>query len=664
MSATVKHIPTTSSANLDDYLGREKQGNDLPRVLYEAGQHCRPETAKTEFRALREEHGRQGETRTARGKYVVPDDPGEATHLKVGKNWRAAKAGETATHQRIEPRVPLEKRPEAFHFIYSFDLATVNPDDPEQCRRAFEAVVAFREQDTPGTQSKFVAHGDAHGSKAAIERGEGGKFHVHEAMNAVVHSDMGVDGRAFEAGQRVAGPITHVDSFRERWDRFLETRGHEFGLSPQDRGLLPEVGSHEYGAVRNTNKDFWSRENGEISDHDRARRGLETAFESLSKDPSNMAGLSRSEQLQRLADEVAVSGDVDLKLRTTKTGKSKLRSFVVPGRTQAIGATRLGARYDNDGLAEQLDLIARGQWKPYERPHVGPAMQIPELSDDEIAELQTEVDEVAQEHRRDIDPPENDVDEAVPLERSSERPHDHKAATADVAAAKEGPARTPEAQETRTPIDQPGKAAGEVREPMSVGDKDAARESTTRALRRLRRERQVGVLDSEQMQGAEVIGVVHKERADGGAYVDFQLTASGRGSARQPGLHLQAKRLTRMRDGRKVEGTRTWQQLTEKQYQQVLAAAGDNRADAGGKPVLAFCGNVMPAIDGGYTVNTNSLSPSRTAPIGSDVLDKQRASEDRAREREKERLTGSDRANDAFSAAEDRDRSDDRAVSL
>lgn len=417
MSATMKIIPSDSSGHCVDYLGevgpvsvvdRMERGenNERVRVLFASGQHCRPETAKAEFRALREEHGREGEMRTVPSKYIAQDqlpDGLEPTHLKVGKNWRAAKANEAATHYRQEPLLDQEKRSEAYHYIISFAPDTVNRDDSEACRQAFEAVEAMWAQDYPGTQAKLVAHGDAKGSKDAKERGEEGKFHVHIAANAIIHSEMEVDGRTYKPGQRMAGALTNVDTMRERWDKFLETRGHEFGLEPQDRQVLPEVGSKEYrDKPRRTNQDYWENDRGQISDHDRARRGLETAFEKLAEDPSTMAKLDQNERMQRLASEVGTTGDLELKLRTQKSdGQQKIRSFMVPDRKQAIGHTKLGGRYANDGVQEQLELIAQGQWKPYERSRSGPLKPITELDDTEVAHLQRTADGLATQEAQD-----------------------------------------------------------------------------------------------------------------------------------------------------------------------------------------------------------------------------------------------------------------------
>lgn len=366
MSATVKHISSNSSADLNRYLESEQKNADTPRVMYEWGQHCRPETAAADFRALRIAHGRQGELRRLPASYVVPEHPTDATHLKVGKNWRAAKEHETATHRRIEPAEAYQRSAEAYHFIFSFDLESVNPEDPEQTQSAFDAVVAFREQYSPGTQSRFVAQNDAKGSKAANARGEGGKFHVHEAMNSVIARDMVVEGRHYEAGQRVAGPITHVDTYRRRWDQFLAERGHEFGLKPQDRTKLPEIGSEAYRAVRKTDRDHFAREAGELSPQDRARRGVETAYAALAEDPAALRPLDESQRITAFSEAVARTGDAELSLRTTKAGDVKLRSYRVTGTAKPISQSKLGERYSDVGIRVQLERIAQGTWKPLE----------------------------------------------------------------------------------------------------------------------------------------------------------------------------------------------------------------------------------------------------------------------------------------------------------
>ncbi|WP_240371971.1 hypothetical protein [Brevibacterium zhoupengii] len=652
----MKHIPSTSSNNLDAYLDREKEGNGLPRVLYEFGQHCRPETAAQEFRALREEHGQQGAVRKVAAKYKEPEDPTDATHIKIGKNWREAKPGESATHLRIAPEIPFVKRDEAHHFIYSFDLATVNPQDPEQTQRAFEAVVAFREELTPGTQSKFVAHGDATGSEAAIERGEGGKFHVHEAMNAVVQQDMVVEGRQYRRGQRIAGAITHVYTYRAAWDDFLEHRGQEFGLSPQDRSVLPEVGSREYRAVRRTEQDFWARERGGTSDHDRARRGIETAYARLAEDPSQLAGLDDAERIARLAAEVAATGDVELKLRSTKAGEFKIRSFVVPSRKQPISSTKLGDRYANatatvGGVKEQLDRIAEGKWEPFERGEVGPPKVIERLPETEVAKLQRTADGMAREERRaqraEREPPQRRP-QREPLAATEPYKHDYgrELAEARRVLVDEHLRPHPGTHPSVAAQMADGKLYAHAMDGSLKVDLEAERVDLTNrqepvSPRPKRDERRAWPLSIEERRSAELIAVVRNERADGGAYVDFQLAAPGPGERQRPGLHLFAEKRTRgQKDGTEREVMQTWTQLTAQQYDRLKLATGENRIEVEGKSVYGLAADIGMPRQGGHAPNPNTFQSSRRKQIDQNVLTEQRASEDRGRAAERaDRLT-------------------------
>lgn len=740
----MKHIPSTSASNLNDYLERENDGNDLPRVVYEWGQHCRPETAKAEFRALREEHGAQGAVRTVAARYVKPRDPAEATHLKVGKNWRAAKAGEAATHQRIEPKEPLAKRAEAYHYIISFSLEDVNPEDPEQTRKAFDAVVAMWERDYSGVQSKLVAHGDARGSKNAQERGEKGKFHVHIMANAVIHTEMEVDGRVFKPGMRVAGPLTQVDQMRTRHDAFLEERGHEFELGPQ---RLPAPGSDEARAVRRTDHDFYERERGKLSDQEAAGSAIEAAF--VKFNDGQLAGVAPADRKRRLVDEIKAGSGLIMKVRTTKAGDVKLRSWDVEGRKKPIGRTELGERYTDAGIDEQLELLAQGKWKPNKRFQAGPSRPIRKLPETELAELQLEVNTLAQGElqaqaadqselriRRAMFDPEllmvlehyqvrgdlvrahaeveqrfgadraeayrdffnkmtpGDVDEAriradiragadtrrpEPMRRQQSQSEMIRAIVLeqqeklDAASAE----RTAEYEKKRIqtqsePVSiervelvapEPGTPAEPVRElpadrsrqASEATQKPAASAPQVRAdagaipapaktvpakpvQPAKRRERKVGVLNRQQMNDAELVAVVMSERADGGAYIDFQLAAGDPAAVRQPGLHLHAKSVERVDkqggDTRKV--TVTWRQLSAPQYERFKAAGGDNFVEIGGRRVYGIAGDITYTTKGEYNANPNTLHSSCLARVGTDVLAEQRASEDRAREMQKD----------------------------
>lgn len=710
MSAVSKHIPTTSAAALILYLkGEARDGVEAPRAMYAAGQNCAVGPAIEDFRDLRLEHGRDGEIRRMPGSYRRPDDPDEATHLKIGKNWREAKKSETATHLRIEPEVEFTKSYEAFHFVYSFDLAAINPNDPEACRQGFDAVRAFRREQTPGTQSLFIAHGDAKGSKDARERREGGKFHVHEAMNAIVHSEFELGGRVFKPGERVGGAVTHVDSYRAAWDDFLERRGREFGLAPQDVSVLPPPGSKEAKAVRRTDHDFHTRERGGISDQDRARRGVETALESLSKDPARLAALGPGERMDLLADEVAAGGDVTMKLRTNAKVGTRLRSLVVPGRAQALTGKQLGQRYTNDGLDEQLELVAQGRWKPIARGRVATppkVLPLPTHEDDELIREAAERERATQAKERELEA-RVVAQRAADAERwAAQRTADEEAwaqREADLAARQEAVRRRGdekiarlEAANARTMAELDAYFAGDwfasdqlppldVPEPTREGkepdvverdeteveardekekEKERGAESTAtstidllaqrmKSPQATRAERQLPMLPAAKRRDRELVAVVHGEHG-GDVLIDYQLAADDPQAPGRPGLHLHARTDDR-------GGSHTTLAYDQEHADRLRRVAGENREVDGGREVLRVRGDLTPHPSGaGYYVPTDSLRSTNPRPLGGGrTLDAQRSSEDRAREQDKAREQGERTSRtevaDRFAQAHERD---------
>lgn len=699
MTAVSKHIPTTSAAALILYLkGKARDGNDAPRAMYAAGQHCAVGPAIEDFRDLRLEHGRDGEMRKVNGKYRPPDDPAEATHLKIGKNWREAKKNETATHVRIEPEVKYKKSYEAFHFVYSFDLAAINPDDPEACRRGFDAIREFRREQTPGTQSLFIAHGDAKGSRDARETAQGGKFHVHEAMNAIVHSEFELGGRTFKPGDRVGGAVTHVDTYREAFDEFLERRGHEFGLAPQDVSVLPPPGSKQAKAVRRTDHDFWERERGGISDQDRARRGVETALEALSKDPARVAALSQGERMELLADEVAATGDVTLKLRSNAKVGTRLRSLVVPGRKQALTGKQLGSRYSKEGIDEQLEEIAQGRWKPITRGRVTAPPKVLPLATREDDDLIRE----AVERERAMQAREHELEARVAALKVSDAEH----RAAQRAADEEAWAKRDAEQETRLAdyrervdpviaaqeaelerglaeldayLDAAGSLAPETdtvttveepevteREEPEVGEESERAQASAPAAsvidllaqrmqspQAVRAERQLPMLPASKRRDLELVAVVHGDR-DGDVLVDYQLSADDPQASGRPGLHLYARTDERGR-------SHTTLAYDRGHADRLRRAAGENREVDGGREVLRVRGDLTPHPSGaGYYVPTDSLRSTNPRPLGGGrTLEAQRSSEDRAREQDKAREQGERTSRtevaDRFAQAHERD---------
>src|SRR5699024_7089831 len=157
-------------------------------------------TAVREFAAVRRQYGTQGRARRAPAKYTLPDDGEIATHVRhVNRSgrgsWRVAKPGETATHVRHEGVVyeqvrhgdgngthkrigknwvavdPSEathrqveggyvREREAVHVIVPFHLSEVDPNDPNDVRRAFDYALTMITSLFPGTQMKLVGQAD------------------------------------------------------------------------------------------------------------------------------------------------------------------------------------------------------------------------------------------------------------------------------------------------------------------------------------------------------------------------------------------------------------------------------------------------------------------------------------------------------------------------
>ncbi|WP_346007503.1 hypothetical protein [Janibacter terrae] len=127
----------------------------------------------------------------------------------------------------------------------------------------------------------------------------------------------------------------------------------------------------------------------------------------------------------------------------------------------------------------------------------------------------------------------------------------------------------------------------------------------------------------EYPRGVEMLAVV-REHADGEAYVDYQVAAGDPMARGQIGLHLQARRAA-------GSPPRTDVKLTAEQYARLQAAAGSNRVEVRGVSVLAVRGDLTVTRSGGYTLSLRSVGPSRRGTISTDVLDRQRAVEDKAR---------------------------------
>ena len=400
-----KIIPTDSTTAtiryvLEPKIGAEERAEDRVAQVY--AQHSGITTAAGDFLDLRQEYDQQGKVRRGKGRYYEPDDPGEATHLKVGKNWRAARPGETPTHVRVAPEDEVVLCNEGYHMVYSFARHEVNPDDPQQTAEAFRFIQESLTEMYPGEQMLMVGQTDAEGSPEANERGEGGKFHVHVVVNAVLAEGMEVDGERFRAGQRLRGTLTDIDDLRRRMDERLNERHHEYGLPPQ---MLASVGSAAYERGKSDPASYWARRKGSISDQDKVKEGVDLALEHLAETRSaDLAGMDRSDRMRAFDEALATvtDGDVSASLRELKSGEMKLRSFRVAGRARPLAHKTLGPRYGDTKIQDQLEQVAQGTWERMpahqDLTHL-PDREIGELSGIERQEMTAALQALSERHR-------------------------------------------------------------------------------------------------------------------------------------------------------------------------------------------------------------------------------------------------------------------------
>ncbi len=393
----VKVLTGRSALELLKYRDNLKEKQE--GYLFSASRNCSHDVQSqiAEFKAVRVEHGTDGAKRTARARHETVDPEtglhasGQmGTHVNEYSGGRMRKRpvrpGETPTHLRIEAGAHmLEKESEATHTIYAFGADLVNPDNPEDLQRAFDAVVAEREKNYPGLQESLW-----------LERnGESRLAHVHVASNATIYADFTLDGVDYRAGQKMAGDLTRVDSVRARSDRFLDEHP-EFGFSQS----LARFGTKEYedAQKRDGQKSYWEQKRGKESNQDQIRRNIvETLIGDGVHDRDSFVA-----EMNARGVEVKEVG-----LRRGVPTKNHDYSYVA-GAKQGVKGKTLGVEYGYDAIGTQLDLKALGQEIEAmdDKQRVGEARKlpfetVPMTAEDqhELNQLRAQVDGMAQAER-------------------------------------------------------------------------------------------------------------------------------------------------------------------------------------------------------------------------------------------------------------------------
>lgn len=676
-----KIIPTDSTTATIRYVIRPKARSKQrveERVAQVYAQHSGISTAAADFLDLRQEHSQQGKVRKSKGRYYEPDDPAEATHLKVGKNWRPARPGETATHVRVAPESEYELCHEGYHMEYSFAPHEVNPDDPQQTAEAFRFIQESLTEMYPGEQMLMVGQTDAEGSEAARERGEGGKYHVHVVINSVIAKDMVVEGERYRAGQRLRGDLTDIDELRRRMDERLNERHAEYGLPAQ---TLAPVGSEQYERGKSDPATYWARLKGKLTDKEKVREGVDLAIEHMSVTyAGSLAGLDRNDRMRTFSEtlEAVTDGDVTTSLRETKAGDVKLRSFKVVGRSNPFAKRSLGPRFGDDGVQDQLEQVAQGTWERVaahqDLTHL-PPREVGELPGVERQQLLKDLEALAVNHGR---TPVAKAPAVKPLERevSAVSARDRASAALDDLWAEQQTLDTPQ---SRAALDRDIRGGGP--DPLATQgpqDKDDDLEVAPRRRRRSRtdegRDRdEAAPTVSEAAQAPKTAqepvaappavpeaAEVSEARQEARAYTRPRergqpkkvLTFDGFAGVRRTGLEmiaLQSERSPQMLDiqlragtedawGRQVlslgrtegrdHGYRAYPESTLRDLER---AAGDNRAEAKGGHVLGFRANVIYNEKRDLWLPTR-FGSSRLEPVTQDTMRQQVEAQREARE--------------------------------
>lgn len=354
---TVKVLQGRSTRLLLEYRTGIKEADGLEKegYLFAASRNCSLDvmTQIAEFEATQDLHGTRGQRTTPKAKYIHVDETGldadgrPATHV-VGARGRKrlACAGETATHVRIEPDLDIGARHDMVHTIYAAGADLVNPDDPEAMKSFFDMVVDERETRYPGLQESIW-----------LERnGKSGLAHVHVASNATIYAGFELREREFQAGQKMAGGLTHVHSLRDDINRFMDANPR-YGFAQ----ALPTVGTKEYWTAqsRSGQKDYWDQARAAqtstpvtLGRHEQLRQEIWSALAS-----------DAVKDEQGFSDELARTG-IESKITGVRRGKETASadfSYRPQGAKAWTRGKTLGEEYTLSAVREQLKRKQAGQ---------------------------------------------------------------------------------------------------------------------------------------------------------------------------------------------------------------------------------------------------------------------------------------------------------------
>lgn len=572
---------------------------------------------------------------------------------------------------------------QSYNLVQSFGHDELDPDDPESWRRANELGQALAEDRAPG-----------HPVRVATEiNGRSGCVHNHIIIGAV-HPETGKSLRSVEfdpARLAVAHDrVLEENNFLQREDLREVSRTAERRMAEQRRRVIDEAGtdisdSELRRRIEAAEKTVELRPGERVlppkeKQHERAQREHErymlneqtrAAAVDVGAEPPKEK-FSEVELQARVRDslddrrsvgwtelsEVGRERGVEIKRRGKDVNYGMMLAdpngeLQEPARAHRRRGKRLGEGYrveDVEAALARNKQLAEQKRRPVVVSQPKRVPTRPVMSNDDI-------DRQLREQKEQTQAGLAAAEERVRKLQESPAPAEpevaeQEAETPEVETTEQqAPASAPEPKESswsKVKRQQPAQQAQTAEKQAEESAEDAKPKPPAKPAEEKRYERGVGMLKVSERHDRELIAVA-QELEDGSAKVDYQLSCEDPAAKARGGLHLAAK-----------EGKALRVKLSREDYDRLKQAAGENRVSAGNREVMAVRGSVQPLPkDKGYTAKTETLKPSEET-IGPDVLEKQRAAEDKGRaERDRKNKFGQQRAKDM-----ERSRSDDRTPDL